>query len=44
VDKDRDDGETAGVNSTPTLFIGGKHYNGALTLAALKPILDRELK
>jgi protein-disulfide isomerase len=44
VDKDRDDGETAGVDSTPTLFVGGRHYNGALTLAALKPILDGELK
>jgi protein-disulfide isomerase len=44
VDKDRDDGETAGVNSTPTIFIGGKHYNGSIKLAALKPILDQELK
>ena len=44
VDKDRDDGENAGVNSTPTIFVAGKHYNGVLTLAALKPILDEELK
>ena len=44
VDKDRDDGETAGVDSTPTLFVNGQHYNGALTLAALKPVLDGELK
>ena len=44
VDKDRDDGETVGVDSTPTLFVGGKHYNGVLTLAALRPILDGELK
>jgi len=44
VDKDRDDGETAGVDSTPTLFVNGQHYNGALTLAALKPVLEGELK
>jgi len=44
VDKDRDDGESAGVDSTPSLFVNGKHYNGLLTLAALKPILDGELK
>ena len=44
VDKDRDEGETAGVDSTPTLFIDGQHYNGPLTLAALKPLLDGELK
>jgi protein-disulfide isomerase len=44
VDKDRDDGETAGVDSTPTLFVNGQHYNGNITLAALKPIIDSELK
>lgn len=44
LDKDRSDGETAGVDSTPTLFIDGQHYNGALSLAALKPVLDAELK
>jgi protein-disulfide isomerase len=44
VDKDRNDGETAGVDSTPTLFIDGQHYNGPLTLAALKPVLDGKLK
>jgi protein-disulfide isomerase len=44
VDKDRDDGESAGVDSTPTLFVNGQHYNGALSLAALKPILEGELK
>ena len=44
VDKDLDDGEKAGVDSTPTLFVGGRHYNGVLSLAALRPILDQELK
>ena len=44
VDKDREVGEGAGVDSTPSLYVGGRHYNGALTLAALKPVLDQELK
>jgi protein-disulfide isomerase len=44
VDKDRDDGETAGVTGTPALFVDGQHYNGALTLAALKQVVDGELK
>jgi protein-disulfide isomerase len=44
VTKDVDDGENAGVDSTPTLFIDGQHYNGPLTMAALKPVLDAELK
>jgi protein-disulfide isomerase len=42
--KDRDDGETAGVDSTPTLFVNGRHYNGVISLAALKPVIDDELK
>jgi protein-disulfide isomerase len=44
VAKDVDDGENAGVDSTPTLFIDGQHYNGSLTMAALKPVLDAKLK
>jgi protein-disulfide isomerase len=44
VEKDRDDGDTAGVTGTPTLFVNGQHYNGAVTLAALKPVLEGELK
>jgi len=44
VAKDVDDGENAGVDSTPTLFIDGQHYNGPLTMAALKPVLDAKLK
>ena len=44
VEKDLQDGEQAGVNGTPALFVNGKHYNGPITLAALKPILDQELK
>ncbi len=44
VDKDEADGEAAGVYGTPAFFINGKLYNGPLNLAAVKPILDAELK
>jgi protein-disulfide isomerase len=41
---DVDDGLKIGVDSTPTLFINGQHYNGVIALGALKPILDGQLK
>jgi predicted DsbA family dithiol-disulfide isomerase len=44
VDRDMSEGEHIGVDSTPTLFVDGQRYNGPLTLAALKPVLDQELK
>jgi len=44
VAQDMEDGEKAGVQATPTLFINGQHYNGAIALGALKPVLDGELK
>ena len=44
VDKDRVEGETIGVDSTPTLFVNGRRYNGPITLAALKPVIEGELK
>jgi len=44
VTKDVDDGDKAGVEATPTVFIDGQRYNGSLELAAMKPILDAELK
>ena len=44
VQKDTQDGETAGVNGTPSVFVNGKHFNGAIQLSALKPYLDHELK
>jgi protein-disulfide isomerase len=44
VDRDMTDGEHIGVDSTPTLFMNGQRYNGPVTLAALKPVLDNELK
>jgi protein-disulfide isomerase len=42
--RDVQDGNDANVQGTPTLFINGQRYNGAITLDALKPILDAELK
>jgi len=44
VQRDLEDGMNIGVMSTPTLFIDGRHYNGPITLQALKPILEAELK
>ena len=44
IDKDLADGEGAGVYGTPAFFVNGKLYNGPMNLAALKPILDAELK
>ncbi len=44
VEQDMSDGEHIGVDSTPTLFLNGQRYNGPITLAALKPVLDKELK
>jgi predicted DsbA family dithiol-disulfide isomerase len=44
VQKDLSDGEAAGVDGTPSLFINGKHFNGPVTLAVLKPFLDEEIK
>jgi protein-disulfide isomerase len=44
VDKDLEDGEFAGVNGTPALFINGKHFNGPIDLGTLKPILEEEMK
>lgn len=42
--QDIQDGDDAGVNGTPTLFVDGKRYNASLTLEALKPVIDQELK
>ena len=44
VEKDIADGENINVDSTPTLFIDGQRFNGPVTVAALKPILNNELK
>ncbi|MDQ2842320.1 MAG: thioredoxin domain-containing protein [Acidobacteriota bacterium] len=42
--KDVKDGEQAGVQGTPTLFVNGQRYNGQISLAMMKPIVDAELK
>jgi protein-disulfide isomerase len=42
--KDTQDGDKAGVEGTPTLFIDGQRYNGDLALDAIKPVIDGELK
>ena len=44
VDKDIADGEKISVDSTPTLFVDGQRFNGPVTLASLRPIIDAELK
>lgn len=44
VARDLEDGQNIGVMSTPTIFIDGQHYNGAIKLETLKPILEAELK
>jgi protein-disulfide isomerase len=42
--RDVQDGTDANVQGTPTIFINGQKYNGAITYDALKPILDAALK
>jgi protein-disulfide isomerase len=37
-------GEKAGVEATPTIFVDGQKYNGSLDLEALRPIIENELK
>ncbi len=44
VERDRLDGEKAGVQGTPTLFLNGQRYNGPLRSSVLKPIIDGQLK
>ena len=44
IKKDTSDGDASGVYGTPAFFINGKLYNGPMTLEAMKPILEAELK
>jgi protein-disulfide isomerase len=44
VEKDAADGEKAGVEGTPTVFINGQRYNGSLELEPMKQVIDSELK
>jgi protein-disulfide isomerase len=41
--RDIQDGDRAGVQGTPTIFVNGKRYNGPIVEASLKPVLDAEL-
>jgi protein-disulfide isomerase len=43
VAKDRADGEKLEINSTPTMFVGGKKYHGGLEFDDLKDWIDEEL-
>jgi protein-disulfide isomerase len=38
------DGDRAGVEGTPSIFINGRKYNGALDLPAIRTVIDGELK
>jgi protein-disulfide isomerase len=42
--KDLKDGNDAGVEGTPTIFINGQRYNGRIELGLLRPVVDGELK
>lgn len=44
VSQDIADGDRAGVDGTPTVFINGKHYHGSLAPEAMKTVLEAELK
>ncbi|HLK63173.1 MAG TPA: thioredoxin domain-containing protein [Bryobacteraceae bacterium] len=44
VARDVADGDKAGVEGTPTVFINGQRYNGSLELPAIKKVLDDKLK
>jgi protein-disulfide isomerase len=42
--RDQADGDKAGVEATPTVFLNGQRYNGDLAPDAFKPVIDGELK
>ena len=42
--KDLQDGEKAGVEGTPTIFINGQRYNGRIELSNLRGLVNAELK
>jgi len=44
VRKDVQEGVSAGVQGTPTFFINGRQYRGAMDPEQLKPIIEDELK
>jgi len=42
--RDMGDGDRAGVEGTPSVFINGRKYNGDLDLPAIRKVIDEELK
>jgi len=42
--RDMQDGEKAGVEGTPTVFINGQHYTGSLELEPMRTVIEAELK
>ena len=44
VARDRANGDKAGVEGTPTVFLNGQRYNGDLAPDAIKPVIEGELK
>ena len=42
--RDHADGDKAGVEGTPTVFVNGQRYNGDLAPDAFKPVIEGELK
>jgi protein-disulfide isomerase len=42
--RDHSDGDKAGVEGTPTVFLNGQKYNSDLAPDAIKPVIDGELK
>ena len=44
VQRDKADGDKAGVEGTPTVFLNGQRYNGDLAPEKFKPVIDGELK
>jgi protein-disulfide isomerase len=42
--RDLADGDKAGVEGTPTVFVNGQRYNGDLAPAVFKPVIEGELK
>jgi protein-disulfide isomerase len=44
VARDVEDGDRAGVEGTPTVYINGRKYNGSLDLPEIRKVIDEELK
>ncbi|MGB7761662.1 MAG: thioredoxin domain-containing protein [Bryobacteraceae bacterium] len=44
VARDMEDGDRAGVEGTPSVFVNGRKYNGDLDLRAMRTVIDQELK